>query len=183
MGRRTGDEAERVFAQWLRRGLDMRTWASIAALSAMLLLAASAANAAPSALAKACAKDIKSLCGDVKPGGGKLAACMKAHFSDLSTDCQIALHQGGRGRASVQSGHEEVLRRRKARAERQGGHASSLMRPTSARVARTPWLRSERAANRNSRSGPGARKGGRRRRPARERGRREGAAINGRRSP
>ena len=46
--------------------------------------------AAPSALAKACAKDVKSVCGDVKPGGGKLATCMKEHFSDLSTDCQIA---------------------------------------------------------------------------------------------
>ena len=41
-------------------------------------------------LAKACAKDVKSVCGDVKPSGGKLAACMKEHFSDLSTDCQIA---------------------------------------------------------------------------------------------
>ena len=61
-----------------------------AALGAALLLAGSAAHAAPSALARACAKDVKSVCGDVKPGGGKLAACMKEHFSDLSTDCQIA---------------------------------------------------------------------------------------------
>ena len=60
------------------------------ALGAALLFAFSAAHAAPSALAKACAKDVKSVCGDVKPGGGKLAACMKEHFSDLSTDCQIA---------------------------------------------------------------------------------------------
>ena len=60
-----------------------------AALGAALLFAGSA-YPAPSALAKACAKDVKSVCGDVKPGGGKLAACMKEHFSDLSTDCQIA---------------------------------------------------------------------------------------------
>ena len=46
-------------------------------------------NAAPSALAKACAKDVESVCGDVKPGGSNPAACMKEHFSDLSTDCQI----------------------------------------------------------------------------------------------
>lgn len=58
--------------------------------SAALLIAASGAQAAPSALAKACAKDVKSVCGGVKPAGGKLAACMKEHFSDLSTDCQIA---------------------------------------------------------------------------------------------
>jgi Cysteine rich repeat len=59
----------------------MRTWASIAALGAALLLTGSA-YAAPSALAKACAKDVKSVCGNVKPGDGKLAACMKEHFSD-----------------------------------------------------------------------------------------------------
>ena len=47
--------------------------------------------AAPSALAKACAKDIKSLCAHVRPGGGALTACVKDHFSDLSTECQIAI--------------------------------------------------------------------------------------------
>ena len=61
-----------------------------AALGAALLLASPGAFAAPSALAKACAKDVKSVCGDVKSGGGKLTACMKEHFSGLSTDCQIA---------------------------------------------------------------------------------------------
>jgi hypothetical protein len=27
----------------------------------------------------------------VKPGGGKLKDCVKAHFSDLSADCQVAI--------------------------------------------------------------------------------------------
>jgi len=70
-------------------GSTMKALTIAAALGAALLFAGSA-YAAPSALAKACAKDVKSGCGDVKPGGGKLAACMKEHFSDLSTDCQIA---------------------------------------------------------------------------------------------
>jgi hypothetical protein len=76
----------------LRKGevSGMKVSTISAALGAALLLAGPAANAAPSALAKACAKDVKSVCGDVKPGGNKLAACMKEHFSDLSTDCQIA---------------------------------------------------------------------------------------------
>ena len=70
------------------------------ALGVALLFACSAAQAAPSAIATACAKDVKSVCGDVKPGGGKLAACMKEHFSDLSTDCQIAyIKQAAVGRA------------------------------------------------------------------------------------
>ena len=69
----------------------MRTLGFIAALAAAALMAASAAEAAPSAMARACAKDVKSVCADVKPGGGKLKACMKEHYSDLSDDCQIAI--------------------------------------------------------------------------------------------
>ncbi len=69
----------------------MRTVTIGMALGAALLFACPAAHAAPSAIATACAKDVKSVCGDVKAGGGKLAACMKEHFSDLSTDCQIAM--------------------------------------------------------------------------------------------
>jgi hypothetical protein len=61
------------------------------ALGAALFFAFSAAHAAPSTIATACAKDVKSVCGDVKPAGGKLAACMKEHFSNLSADCQIAM--------------------------------------------------------------------------------------------
>ena len=72
------------------RSLAMKVSTFSAALGAALLLAGPAANATPSALAKVCAKDVKSVCGDVKPGGSKLAACMKEHFSDLSIDCQIA---------------------------------------------------------------------------------------------
>lgn len=62
-----------------------------AVLGAAILVLAPAASAAPSALARACAKDVKSLCGRVKPGHGALKACVKEHFSALSTDCQIAI--------------------------------------------------------------------------------------------
>ncbi len=58
---------------------------------ATLLVAVSAAYAEPSAMAKACANDIRSVCSDVTPGGGKLRDCVKEHFSDLSSDCQIAI--------------------------------------------------------------------------------------------
>ena len=73
----------------------MRTLTSAVAFGAALLLSGSAAYAAPSAVAKACAKDIKSVCADVKPGGGALKTCVKEHFSDLSTDCQIAIVKAG----------------------------------------------------------------------------------------
>jgi hypothetical protein len=65
--------------------------ACIAALGAVMLLSSSAGYAAPSATAKACAKDIKSVCAGVKPGGGALKDCVKSHFSDLSADCQVAI--------------------------------------------------------------------------------------------
>jgi hypothetical protein len=67
----------------------MKTLTCVAALGATLLMTHSAFAA--SALAKACAADIKAQCADVKPGGGKLKDCVKAHFSDLSEDCQVAI--------------------------------------------------------------------------------------------
>lgn len=69
----------------------MKALMVVAVLVAALGLAAPAANAAPSTLARACAKDVKTLCAGVKPGRGALKACVKEHFSDLSTDCQIAI--------------------------------------------------------------------------------------------
>jgi hypothetical protein len=67
----------------------MKTLTCVAALCAILIVTQSAHAA--SAVAKACAADIKAQCPDIKPGGGKLKACVKAHFSDLSTDCQVAI--------------------------------------------------------------------------------------------
>ncbi len=67
----------------------MKTLTLIAAFVAALLTTHSAFPASP--LAKACAADIKVQCADVKPGGGKLKDCVKAHFSDLSADCQVAI--------------------------------------------------------------------------------------------
>ena len=67
----------------------MKAWFAIAALCALSFGAAPAEAA--TALAKACAKDVKTVCADVKPGSGKLKACVREHFSDLSTDCQIAI--------------------------------------------------------------------------------------------
>jgi hypothetical protein len=58
------------------------------ALAAALLTTHSAYAAS---VAKVCAADIKAQCAGVKPGGGKLKDCVKAHFSDLSADCQVAI--------------------------------------------------------------------------------------------
>lgn len=38
-----------------------------------------------------CAADAKKFCGDVKPGGGRVAKCMKSHEADLSPACQAEM--------------------------------------------------------------------------------------------
>jgi cysteine rich repeat protein len=35
-----------------------------------------------------CAADVKKFCGDVKPGQGAIAKCMKAHEAELSPACR-----------------------------------------------------------------------------------------------
>ena len=56
-----------------------------------LLLAAAEAMAQQGAARQACAADITQLCGEVKPGDGRLKACVKEHFGQLSASCQTAL--------------------------------------------------------------------------------------------
>jgi len=40
-----------------------------------------------------CAEDAKKFCGDVKPGGGRIAQCMKAHEAQLSPACQEGMKE------------------------------------------------------------------------------------------
>lgn len=59
--------------------------------TAFALLAATLATGASAQAAKAsgpCAEDAKKFCGDEKPGGGRIARCMKHHESELSPACQ-----------------------------------------------------------------------------------------------
>ena len=46
---------------------------------------------AQSAAMKACAGDVKSLCAGVQPGDGRMKACIRSHFSDVSAPCQAVL--------------------------------------------------------------------------------------------
>ena len=68
----------------------MKKLTSLFALGAVLLLSSSAGYAQQSALAETCKADVKQFCADVKPGAGKLTACIKSHFKELSGDCQVA---------------------------------------------------------------------------------------------
>jgi len=39
----------------------------------------------------ACRADIKKVCGDIKPGSSRIAACLKEHVADLSDACKTRL--------------------------------------------------------------------------------------------
>ena len=42
----------------------------------------------------ACQADAQKFCSDVKPGGGRILACLKNHTGDLAPACQDAMSHG-----------------------------------------------------------------------------------------
>jgi cysteine rich repeat protein len=60
------------------------------AVGTITLLSATS-GVAQSAAMKACAGDVKSLCAGTQPGDGRVKACIKSHFSDVSAPCQAVL--------------------------------------------------------------------------------------------
>lgn len=64
----------------------------IALCTVSLLTSGTAAlSAAPHALSRFCAVDLKSLCAGVKPGEGRIRACLESHISKLSLACSARL--------------------------------------------------------------------------------------------
>jgi len=53
----------------------------------------------------ACMSDIKTLCGAVQPGGGRIRECFEEHRAQLSQGCKVALA-------------DRMLQRRESRGER-----------------------------------------------------------------
>jgi cysteine rich repeat protein len=45
------------------------------------------------AIRKACKGDVKKNCADVAPGSGRIEACMKDHFADVSEGCKETISQ------------------------------------------------------------------------------------------
>lgn len=64
---------------------------TVFAISAIVLLSATSTMAQQRAVAKECAADVKSQCAGVQPGEGRIRACIKSHFKDLSEPCQAVL--------------------------------------------------------------------------------------------
>jgi len=61
------------------------------AVGVIVLLAATSTMAQQRPLAKECAADVKAQCSGVQPGQGRIRACIKSHFNELSEPCQAVL--------------------------------------------------------------------------------------------
>ena len=56
------------------------------------------------AVRSSCRTDIKSLCSDVQPGGGRIAICIRSHESELSQPCRDAVAKFRQSRLSGEPG-------------------------------------------------------------------------------
>ncbi|MDO8804182.1 MAG: cysteine rich repeat-containing protein [Elusimicrobiota bacterium] len=84
------------------------TLIAVFALSAGIGLALSLPAAAEKGKGKggACAEDTAKFCKDVKPGEGRLAACLKEHEKELSQACRDRKARSGEKRAGKRGGRE-----------------------------------------------------------------------------
>jgi len=52
----------------------------------------------------ACMTDVRSLCGSVQPGGGRIIRCMREHREQISEGCKLALAERMRQRGQDRPG-------------------------------------------------------------------------------
>jgi hypothetical protein len=55
----------------------------------------------PGGALAACKQDVQTLCPDVQPGGGRIAACLKSHAAQVTPDCKASM-QAARARRMQQ---------------------------------------------------------------------------------
>ncbi len=86
---------------FLRRGIKI--WFTLFLIMAAFGAAnAIAAKAERQEVRQACKDDFKTFCSEVQPGGGRLIACLRQNFENLSPGCQRAL-QAAKGQRKAPS--------------------------------------------------------------------------------
>jgi Cysteine rich repeat len=91
---------------------------------ASLLLAPAGVAAQQGAARQACGADIKQLCAEVRPGEGRITACVEEHFGQLSGPCQIALI----GSVTITKACREDYRQKCAGVEPGGGRSQACLK-------------------------------------------------------
>jgi hypothetical protein len=61
------------------------------AVLSVLVLAPAAVMAQPAMVRQACRAELEQHCAGVRPGAGRLRACVKEHFTSFSEPCKAAL--------------------------------------------------------------------------------------------
>ena len=79
--------------QALARGLCKLIWFGLAA-SLPVLAASQGAAAQQGPARQACGAEISRVCEGVQPGDGRITACVREHFTQLSDRCRNALISG-----------------------------------------------------------------------------------------
>ena len=86
---------------------------------------------------KACKSDREKFCPGLKPGDGKLGACMKEHAAELSPECAAAVEAGKQARKAIHENCKADIAKFCADATKEHGaigkclegHASGLEQP------------------------------------------------------
>jgi hypothetical protein len=73
---------------------------------------------------QACGADISQVCAGVKPGGGRITACVREHFTELSAPCRNALIFG----ATITKACTADYRQKCPGIERGGGRIQACMK-------------------------------------------------------
>jgi hypothetical protein len=79
---------------------------TLAAVFSGVTMAADAGKGPAGPIRSACKSDVAELCKGVKPGGGRVAACLKEHKDQISDACKSAIKQEHGRRKGAKSGGE-----------------------------------------------------------------------------
>lgn len=74
--------------------MNIRHLLTVSTLVLTCSLTAHAADAGHAPMKGACKQDVAKLCEGIKPGGGRIADCLKAHKDQVSDTCKAAIKQG-----------------------------------------------------------------------------------------
>ena len=103
----------------------------------VFLIGASLFGTTASAMAQsrigACAADIRKHCADIQPGEGRISACVKEHFNDLSDACKVRLTRI----AAVAKACSPDVKKHCASAGRGRGRIATCLRDTIADLSDT----------------------------------------------